>query len=191
MLFCFFWVVTSFFASYRYWYYGIKVPTTRTKIREYLKTSESVLVFKGSPNSYKSLIGDKTIEPGLEIESSMLGQHSSLEQRCPPGLTPFDFIIFTDAMIAPNEGYLRKLVANRVNRYFPGIVSDEIRLVDRGTHAWAWVDKLKDGTRRREALEDFDLWAPIYINVIAIGSLTVFIILPKLWIFLLPIFQKG
>ena len=151
-------VATSVFASYRYWYYGIKVPFTRTKIRKYLKGHESVLVWKGSEYNYRDAI--KT------TNNEICRAHSSLEQRCPPGLTPFEFIIFTDAIIAPSDGYMRKFVANRVNRYFPDIVSDEIELENRTDHAWASVDKdkLKTGTRWREVLEDLDLFAPLLIN---------------------------
>ena len=155
---------------------------TRTKIREYLKKDESVLVYKDTQGNY---------ETQRNHRKPIYKEHLSLEQRIPPGLTPSEFIIFTDAEKEPKEGYMRLLVANRVNRYFPGIVGDEIRLVDGGTHAWAWVDKLKVGTRRREALEDFDLWAPLLINGLAIVFFIAFILVPTLWAFLLPIFQKG
>ncbi len=166
-------VAVSAYASSRYWYYGIMVPMTRTKIREFLKTDKSVLVFKRTAEKYKELIQSSG--------AAIFKEHLSLEQRCPPGLTPFEFIVFTDAHEAPAEGYMRLLVANRVNRYFPSIVGDEIELVDHGTHAWATVSKLKGGTRWRATLEDIDLYAPVLINGAAIVLFIVFIILPRVW----------
>lgn len=45
-------VGTSIYASYRYWYFAIKVPISRTAIRRYLKQDDSILVFKGQEPSW-------------------------------------------------------------------------------------------------------------------------------------------
>lgn len=37
----------AFYAAWRYWYYAIEIPLTRTKIRRYLQSKESILVLNG------------------------------------------------------------------------------------------------------------------------------------------------
>ena len=105
-----------------------------------------------------------------------------MEGRCLPGLTPFHFIVFTDAATDPAEGYMRYLVANRIDKYYPGIVGDEITLTDAGAgYGWAGVGKLKNGAWWRTTLEDIDHWSPVVINVAAIILFMIFTTIPWLW----------
>ena len=168
----FFFVLISALSSYRYWYYGVKTPVTRTRVRAHLLQPSSVLIIMDDRESYaeamKHLPGDER----------ML-QHVKLEAKVPPGLSPYDFIVFTDKLVAPTEGYLRQLVKNRVNLYYPGISRDEIDLQEHdSTFCWARVQHLKAGTRLRATLEDIDLYAPLLINATAIALVIAVIVTP-------------
>lgn len=163
--------VASIFSSFRYWYYGIKVPLTKTQIRKFLKSPQSLSVFKGSERKY---------EEYLQHSSNLqVGLNASLEERCPAGLQARHFTVFTDSMVAPTDGYMKKLVANRVDQYFPGITTDEIQLepLDASDCAWACIGTMRPGTRLRARAEDIDLWAPVFVNAIGLGLLTI----PSLW----------
>ena len=166
--------IASVLSSFRYWYYGIKMPPTKTKIRKFLKSSQSLLVFKGSEEKYEGYL--------QHSGNLQVGLNASLEERCPAGLQARQFTVFTDSMVAPTDGYMRKLVANRVDQFFPGITIDEIQLkpLDASDCAWACVGTIKAGTRIRALAEDIDLWAPVLVNGIGLGLFTILIILTAL-----------
>ena len=166
-------VFTSIYATYRYWYFAIKVPVSRTAIRRYLKQGDSILVFKGQEQAYKEAI--------MRVTDPHAHQHVLLEEKCPPGHTPFEFIIYTDALTQATDGYVRHLVANRVHDYFPGITKHEIATRESGDISLATVNKLKAGTKLRAFTEDADHWAPILINGVAIVAFVLLVFLPWVW----------
>ena len=46
-------LLASIYSTYRYWYYGIHLASTRAKIRKYLRQPESVYVFVGDETFYE------------------------------------------------------------------------------------------------------------------------------------------
>lgn len=165
-------ILSSVYSAWHYWYFGVAVPPTRAKIRTYLKNPMSILVVKYLESNYKVNL--------LRSDSHELLAHAQMEERCPAGRTPFDFIIYTDAMAAPNDGYMRRLVANRVDQFFPGITPGEITLSDSpagdANMQWATVGRLSRGTEWREFLEDLDLFAPILLNTFSFFLITTLIL---------------
>ena len=158
-------LLTSLYGSYRDWDYAIKVPVSRTVIRRYLQQADSILVFKGQGQAYRDAI--------MRVSDPHASGHALLEARCPPGHTPFEFIIYTDALTQATDEYVRHLVANRVHAYFPGITEREVTTRESGDVCLAAVNKLRVGTKLRAFLEDLDDWDPIIINGLAILAFTV------------------
>jgi hypothetical protein len=116
----------------------------------------------------------------METGHTLSHCHALLEEKCPPGHTPFEFIIYTDALTQATDGYIRHLVANRVDNYFPGIVKAEITTWDEGAISWASVNKLKAGTAVQVFLEDLDQWVPVMINGVAVIAFAFLVFYPWL-----------
>lgn len=153
--------VLSLYASVRYWWYAIKIPLTRNKIRKYLHQRGCLLVVKLTEKAYREQL--------VNFDTVYVPCHAQLEEKVPPGLTPFDFIVFTDSISQPTPGYMAALCRNRIDIYFPGIKKDEISIEeDQDHHAWASPSNLHLVTRARAFLEGFDLWLPICLNVIGL-----------------------
>jgi len=153
--------IVSAYATVRYWWYGIQIPMTRTKIREYLRHTRSLLIVKMSEQQY-----------GANVQGASdvwVRVNSELETKVPPGLTPLQFTIFTDAVHKPDDNYMLHLCRNRISMFFPGITAMEISIEEYADHhAWASPSKLRFSTRARAFLENCDLWLPISLNSVGV-----------------------
>lgn len=155
--------IVSIYATVRYWWYGIQIPVTRKKIRKYLRNTRSLLVIKTYEEAYRSQLKAQT------TASSYLRAHQELEAKVPPGLIPFHFIIFTDAVNKPDEMYLLHLCRNRIDTYFPGITVMDFAVDETQDHlVWASPSKLGFKARARAAIENCDSWLPISLNAIGL-----------------------
>lgn len=149
--------IVSVYASLRYWWYAIKIPLTRNKIRRYLRHTRSLLICKVDKNAYALEVKRQSPE--------FLACHMELETKVPPSLTPYDFIVFTDAVIESDKIYMFHLCRNRIEFYFPGITTSEFVLDKDGDHhAWASPSNLRYVTKIRAFIENMDLWFPVIIN---------------------------
>lgn len=166
--------LASAYASFRYWYYVIRLPLTRTKIRQYLMSPESILAFVGKKHDYRV-----SIEAGTH--TGYLTLHSFLTSKSPAGFDPFDLVVGAGQSTSPNSeiawDQVRASIARQFDSYFPGIKFEEVRLWNKdaglGT-AWASVDKVNSSTRWYILLEDTDLHLPLYLNGFGLAVLVVF-----------------
>lgn len=106
-------LVVAVHASWRYWYYGVHLPLTRTKIRQYLQTPESVLVFSAVAPIQIPVIRNRNQEDDLRC---MLGE------RLLPGMEAKDFLFFSDTDPGGTQAdMVRFLLARKLQKYFPGL----------------------------------------------------------------------
>ncbi|HMF85170.1 MAG TPA: hypothetical protein VK598_02340 [Nitrospiraceae bacterium] len=155
--------IVSLYAALRYWWYGIQIPMTRTKIRKYLRHTRSLLIIK----TYEEVYRTQLKQEGRA--SVYLPAHQELETKVPPGLTPFRFIVFTDSATKPDEIYMLQLCRNRINAYFPGITAMDFAVDETQDHlVWASPSKLRFSTRVRVFLENCDVWLPISLNSVGV-----------------------
>lgn len=153
--------IVSVYATLRYWWYGIQIPMTRTKIRKYLRHTRSLLVVKLHEQTY-----DEQVKGGIV---PMMLLNTELETKVPPGLTPPRFTVFTDAVSKPDNNYMLHLCRNRIHTYFPGITVMEFAIDEfSDSHAWVSPSKLRFSTRVRAFLENCDLWLPISVNAVGL-----------------------
>jgi hypothetical protein len=161
-------LVVALHASWRYWYYGVHLPLTRTKIRQYLQTPESVLVFSAVAPVQIPVIRNRTQEDDLRC---MLGE------RLLPGMDEKDFLFFSDTDPGETQAdMVRFLLARKLQKYFPGLQPHNIlprnALSDKPNYIhWGHVSSLDLGTRWRAWLEDFDLCAPVLLNIVGMLAL--------------------
>lgn len=147
----------SVYASVRYAYYGIVAPVTRSRIQNHLRNDWSLLCVKTTRSFYEDGLVRRT-EP-------FSGEHVRMETLCLPGLTPWHFIVFTDHNIKPEPEFVKHVLANRIDSYFPGITSNEITLATwYDHHVRAKVGPLKSSTQLRLRLEQFDVYLPLIAN---------------------------
>ena len=164
----------SIYASVRYLYYCIWAPVTRLKIRQSLMNDTTLLLAKMPESDYREAL--------KAVTNKISNEHVRLERICLPGLTPWHFIVFTDYNKQPDEDLIRHLLANRVDRYFPGIGPSEIKIkYNAGDHVLALVGPLKPATLWRSRLEDLDLYLPLIANGLALFVFVIFKAVPWLW----------
>ena len=166
--------LASVYGGFRYWYYAIQLPLTRTKIRKYLVSPESILAFVGKKHDYRV-----SIEAGTHSEYLTL--HSFLTSRSPAGFDPFDLVVGAGQSTTPNSviawDQVRASIARQFDSYFPGIKFEEVHVWNKDTGlgtAWASIDKVNSSTRLYILLEDIDLHLPLYLNGFALALLVVF-----------------
>jgi hypothetical protein len=164
-------VLLSFYASARYAYYALISPVTRGRVRRYLKNDWSMTCIKMPEPLYRSTIqnqGDR-----------LFNNHIRMERLCLPGLTPWDFIVFTDHNRTPDEEFIKHVLANRANAFFPGITPAEITLGEWASdHVQAKVGPLKLRTTWKVQLEQFDIYLPLIANGFAILLFVFWILAP-------------
>lgn len=150
------------YASLRYWWYAIKLPVTRNKIRRYLQNTRSLLVIKTWEIAFRE-------ELKLNRTSAYLPLIRELETKVPAGLTPYSFIVFTDGHREPDDNYMFHLCRNRIDIYFSGISASEFQVDEsQDHHAWISPSKLRPATRAWAIVEVSDLWLPVVLNVIGL-----------------------
>jgi hypothetical protein len=112
-------------------------------------------------------------------QTSLLIEHARLERLSLPGLTPWNFIVFTDKFKGPDNDCLKHIFANRVDAYFPGITPIEIALQDHEErYVLGKVGPLSPKTERRILVEQFDTYLPLLANGVAILVLVLWCLWP-------------
>lgn len=164
--------IVAVYASVRYWWYAIKLPVTRRKIRKYLQRSRSLLVIKTWESNFRNdILTNRTSAFMLAI--------GELATKVPAGLSPYSFIIFTDAYHEPDDNYMFHLCRNRIDTYFSGIGAKEFQVDEsQDHHAWISPSKLRFNTQAWVIVEDSDLWLPIVLNVIGLLLFLLYLLCP-------------
>ena len=155
-------ILTSVYSSYRYWYYGIHLASTRAKMRKYLESSDSVYVFNDSENVFNSQANH--INP-TETRNFL----SALYAKVPAGLARKDYICITHGSYDTDQ--IKQKVAKQLEQYFPQIKAANIETsIIKGQHWWAHVGSLSLQTQVLCCIEDTELYLPIIVNGVATAA---------------------
>lgn len=164
-------VITTAYAAFRYWYHAIYLSLTRAKIRAYLETEQSILIFPNSEDDFSH----KT-EPATGKGSVWWQAINTLLTKLPNGLPRSRCIVI--GHIGDNREHMSKAVATKLNHYFPGLTPENVSLVCPGEGVyWAHISSRSSMTRWSCLSEDFDLWLPVYAAGLSIALL----VGSKLW----------
>lgn len=153
------------YAAWRYWYYGIHLPLTRQKIREYMKKPKSILICTGLARDF-----GPTGQPPKP--DSIEWQARKLTEDLPQGLDSNEVLFFSGRYVVEMaEAFVKLIVAKRAQKYFSGLRADEVLIENPSGDTfsdwyWARVSPTTLGTRARVALEDLDLWSPVILNFV-------------------------
>lgn len=149
-------VVATAYASFRYWYQAIHLDLTRAKIRNYLKTAQSILVFPHSEDDFSHQTDPKTSKGGIWWVARNL-----LLSKLPDGLPRSHCIVIGHTGDSGEK--LQRVVATKIERYFPGLRPEDVSLYSPGEGLfWASINSQSGKRLWTCRLEDFDLWLPVY-----------------------------
>jgi len=157
------------YAAWRYWYYAIEIPLTRTKIRHYLQSKESSLVI--------GTVDDRALQSTLSVALAphLANVHRRYVRNLPLGLAEKEALLFTGVEVAESSPDVAKLTAaTALAKYFPSLDANQISISDAipeapGKIYWASVSPSRAGTVIRCRIEDADLWAPVTLNLVGLA----------------------
>lgn len=155
-------LLASIYSTYRYWYYGIRLALTRSKIREYLCSEESVYVFIGHERFFEEALGQHASQQTVPKDCV-----ARLCRQLPQGLHRGECIVITYGASEPE--LVQEQVAKKLDKYFPGLTSVNVSVkTPQKGNAWAHVESTNPVTNWWCWLEDFELWLPIIVNGAAV-----------------------
>lgn len=170
----------TFYAVIHYWYQAIFLSLTRSKIRKYLESPESILVFPKSEDDFSNVTN-----PALSKGGTWWTARNVLLTKLPDGM-PRDHCIVIGHIGAARE-HLSRTVATKLERYFPNLQPENVSLVSPGEGVyWAHISSKSTKTLLTCLYEDFDLWLPV-----TAGGLSLLLFLAyQLWPYLSMFISK-